>query len=202
MHSLLWAIKRLKSLLSCSPSRWRPHYSTSRNWTVRANSSEKPYKKRWRLEAPLYPSGPDLLTRQLDSNEPKDGFCGKASISFPWLAPERSVEEGLWCRGCERLRCEHPISESNARTGTSDEASSKNVRGFLEAVSALQPRGRNFVKLGVGMGTRLFVPRAQIGTPSPFPFAWRAFSFQSDPAPVGALWLDDARLAGLSTNMD
>jgi hypothetical protein len=56
---------------------------------------------RWLQDAPLSPSLQDLSA--LSIYLPKDEFCGMASIPFPSLATNNTLERGLWCLGCKRI---------------------------------------------------------------------------------------------------
>lgn len=58
---------------------------------------------KWLIEAPLDPMPCDPLTIPVDSYEPENVWLGTASISFPSLSPRKSLESGLWCRGCDYL---------------------------------------------------------------------------------------------------
>lgn len=56
---------------------------------------------RYLLDAPLEPLHSDPLAMPSEKNVPSDDCCGMASIHFPSLTVENSLESGLWCRGCE-----------------------------------------------------------------------------------------------------
>jgi hypothetical protein len=53
------------------------------------------------IDAPLEPLQlhPSKILSQ--GNTPPDDYCGMASIHFPSLFPDKTSENGLWCRGCE-----------------------------------------------------------------------------------------------------
>lgn len=59
------------------------------------------YTAKWLQDAPLQPLSKDPLTLEFASNTPDDKFCGMGSVPFPSMSGNR-VENGLWCRGCER----------------------------------------------------------------------------------------------------
>lgn len=59
------------------------------------------YKTKWLQDAPLQPLSQDPLTLENIRNTPADDFCGMGSVPFPSMSGS-SVENGLWCRGCER----------------------------------------------------------------------------------------------------
>ena len=60
-----------------------------------------PQQKLW-----LLPSG---------SENTNDRYCGMGSLPFPSLSPDKRVEHGLWCKGCELVskesRRSYPIPE-------------------------------------------------------------------------------------------
>lgn len=56
----------------------------------------------WLQNAPLQPLGQDPSTLPTKEHTPNDDFCGMASIPFPSLMPNKELETGLWCRGCEQ----------------------------------------------------------------------------------------------------
>lgn len=59
------------------------------------------HKTRWLQGAPLQPLSQDPWTLEIISNTPTDDFCGMGSVPFPSMSGS-SIENGLWCRGCER----------------------------------------------------------------------------------------------------
>ncbi|KAH9895546.1 F-box domain-containing protein [Xylariomycetidae sp. FL2044] len=50
---------------------------------------------------PAGPEGQDSLMLPDQGNVPNDSFFGMASIPFPSLSNSGTIEEGLWCRGCQ-----------------------------------------------------------------------------------------------------
>lgn len=67
--------------------------------------SEKQYYQLRHLQrAPLSPPGPEFHMQPVESNSTNDMYCGMASIPFPYLTPDKRVERGLWCLGCEQVR--------------------------------------------------------------------------------------------------
>ena len=60
------------------------------------------YMFRWLQNAPLQPLGRDPSMLSTKENTPNDDFCGMASIPFPSLMPNKGLESGLRCRGCEQ----------------------------------------------------------------------------------------------------
>ncbi|KAK2805004.1 hypothetical protein FQN51_001098 [Onygenales sp. PD_10] len=52
------------------------------------------------LDAPLEPLSQNPSTLPSQEIAPRDRYCGMASVPFPSLQPDGSVEHGLWCRGC------------------------------------------------------------------------------------------------------
>lgn len=56
----------------------------------------------WLQRAPLQPLCQDLSRLPTEGNVPNDDCCGMASIPFPSLLPNNTLENGLWCRGCDR----------------------------------------------------------------------------------------------------
>lgn len=64
--------------------------------------TEKEYHTfRWLQDAPLHPPGQDLSRLPTEGNVPGDDCCGMASIPFPSLLQNNTLENGLWCRGCD-----------------------------------------------------------------------------------------------------
>jgi len=66
-----------------------------------STTTRKPYNAVWYQDAPLLPFSQDILTLKSIGNAPNDDFGGMGSIAFPSIL-ENEVENGLWCRGCER----------------------------------------------------------------------------------------------------
>lgn len=61
------------------------------------------YTFKWLQDAPLEPLCQNPSTLPDKGNTPNDDFGGMASVPFPFLRPKiAAVENGLWCRGCER----------------------------------------------------------------------------------------------------
>jgi hypothetical protein len=60
------------------------------------------YMFQWLQNAPLQPLGRDPSMLPTKENTPSDDFCGMASVPFPSLMPNKELENGLWCRGCEQ----------------------------------------------------------------------------------------------------
>jgi hypothetical protein len=55
---------------------------------------------KWLVEAPLGPLPCDPLTIPRDPDQPENVWLGTASIHFPSLSNQKTLERGLWCRGC------------------------------------------------------------------------------------------------------
>lgn len=55
------------------------------------------------LNAPLEPLQSDPLMIPKEKRTAWDDWCGMASIYFPSLLSQNSLESGLWCVGCEHL---------------------------------------------------------------------------------------------------
>jgi hypothetical protein len=65
--------------------------------------TEKEYHTfRWLQDAPLQPPCQDLSRLPTEGNVPNDDCCGMASVPFPSLLQNNNLENGLWCRGCDR----------------------------------------------------------------------------------------------------
>jgi hypothetical protein len=65
--------------------------------------AEKEYHTfRWLQDAPLQALCQDLSRLPTEGNVPNDDCCGMASIPFPSLLQNNTLENGLWCRGCDR----------------------------------------------------------------------------------------------------
>lgn len=61
------------------------------------------FRKYTRLvAAPLEPLSQDPLTLDHTSNIPQDEFNGMGHVPYPSMSKCGTVENGLWCRGCER----------------------------------------------------------------------------------------------------
>lgn len=58
---------------------------------------------KWLIEAPLDPIPYDPLTIPRDSDQPDNVWLGTASIHFPSISPQKTLENGLWCLGCKCL---------------------------------------------------------------------------------------------------
>lgn len=69
---------------------------------TKVRSEKEFYRFKHLQDAPLEPLGqnPSLLSSK--ANAVDDAYCGMASIYFPSLLPDRRVEHGLWCRGCDK----------------------------------------------------------------------------------------------------
>ena len=50
----------------------------------------------------MQPLCQDLSRRPTEGNVPNDDCCGMASIPFPSLLQNDTLDNGLWCRGCDR----------------------------------------------------------------------------------------------------
>ena len=66
-------------------------------------SEKESYLFKWLQEALSKPLHQDLSPLPTVWSTPNDNFCGMASIPFPSLLPDNTIENGLWCRGCERM---------------------------------------------------------------------------------------------------
>ncbi|KAK1767783.1 hypothetical protein QBC33DRAFT_619279 [Phialemonium atrogriseum] len=64
-------------------------------------SEKEFYTFKYLQDAPLEPLGQDPSLLPSKANAVDDAYCGMESIHFPSLLPDRRVENGLWCRGCE-----------------------------------------------------------------------------------------------------
>jgi hypothetical protein len=51
----------------------------------------------------------ELFKPRYKPTDPRDQFCGMASVHFPSLTQKDTVEKGLWCCGCERT-CERQLT--------------------------------------------------------------------------------------------
>ena len=76
------------------------------NLTARRSGgiTEKEYHTfRWLQNAPLQPLCQDLSRLPTEGNIPNDDCCGMASVPFPSLLKNSTLENGLWCRGCDLI---------------------------------------------------------------------------------------------------
>jgi hypothetical protein len=65
-------------------------------------TEKESYTFRWLQAAPLQPPHQDLSRLPTEGNVPNDDYCGMASIPFPSLLQNNTLQNGLWCRGCDR----------------------------------------------------------------------------------------------------
>lgn len=59
------------------------------------------YTLKYLIEAPLQPLQLNPSKILSEGNAPPDDYCGMASMHFPSLFLDNTLEIGLWCRGCE-----------------------------------------------------------------------------------------------------
>ncbi|KAF2430640.1 F-box domain-containing protein [Tothia fuscella] len=64
-------------------------------------TNRRPPNAIWYHNAPLKPYSQDILTVKGIGDAPTDEFGGMGSIAFPSMSGS-VIENGLWCRGCER----------------------------------------------------------------------------------------------------
>jgi hypothetical protein len=69
-------------------------------------------------KASITPPQQELWLQSSGQDAPNDRYCGTGSLPFPSLSPDKHVEHGLWCKGCELVSREwssnDPIPEHSA----------------------------------------------------------------------------------------
>ncbi|EEQ28073.1 hypothetical protein McanCB56680_007125 [Microsporum canis] len=73
--------------------------------SIRHNMSDRVIKKmhtiKWFQETPLQPLPDNPSRLPSNGNVPDNGYGGMASMEFPSLLPNKVLEHGIWCRGCD-----------------------------------------------------------------------------------------------------
>jgi hypothetical protein len=81
----------------------------------RDHTSSKFDKLLWYRQAPLHPLSQDPLTINDVGMRPSDDFGGMGAIPFPSLL-NGSIEQALWCRGCEMTYEEYAVEGMDLST--------------------------------------------------------------------------------------
>lgn len=81
--------------------------------------------------------GDRLAPSVQDTGPPPNRYFGKTSVPFPSLQVGGSVEDGLWCRGCDQThqRCKQGLLSEETMTSIAASQGVRPGRGILQALA-------------------------------------------------------------------
>lgn len=120
------------------------------------------YMHKFLIDAPFDPLQLNPSRVPSQGNTPADDYCGMASIPFPSLFPDKTSENGLWCRGCEWVFERYRLGKLTSHLISSLVPQAVDPFRFLLAMQHCWSKAEFLVHVKHCYGARKLVPELEI----------------------------------------